>query len=170
MPKFIFTKLLPPVIPLGLHHLLERMVSSSELGAFCSLRASTPKLWYLPSVHLVPLGSIHVSIFFLLKFLGYLTMVIWSPDKACVISLRNSWMLLIWVYVCGHWNVLLTQTGSMSWSCFRCKWDIYFFVYRFFSSPSFPSLPFPFQWPPYLLSYLLPFPSPHFFSPLPLLP
>lgn len=46
-------------------------------GTFCSF------------VSLVPVGSNTRSIFFLLKFLGYLNMVMWSPDKACGITFRK---------------------------------------------------------------------------------
>lgn len=91
-------------VALMLGHFVLWELQHQSCGTFCS------------SVHLVPVGSNTRSIFFLLKFLGCLNMVMWSPGKACVITFRKSWMLLIWVYVslshCHLWNVLLTQTAQ----------------------------------------------------------
>lgn len=134
-------------VALILGHFVLWELQHQSCGTFCS------------SVHLGPLGSNTYSVFFLLKFLGYLNMVIWSPDNTCMITFRKSWVLLIWAFVsllsleCAPYS----DSAAVCHSCLscRCKGDICFFVYRFFSSPSFPSLSVLFERPPCLA-----FPSP----------
>lgn len=107
-------------VALMLGHFVLWELRHQSCGTFCS------------SVHLGPLGSNTHSVFFLFKFLGYLNMVIWSLDNACMITFRKSWVLLIWVFV----SLLSLECAPYSDStavCHRYKGDICFFVDRFFS-------------------------------------